>query len=105
MHLCLSCGLMVFVFTVPPAVKVLAIAAFVYAIMQAAKKSPWLSPYLKGWVAVAVNVVLTIAGIVMAIPANQLYTMDTLQLILITVLTSAGVHGTVSKLVNPSPGQ
>ena len=97
----LMCTILLFAITIPPAAKVLAVAVLVYAVMQAAKQSPWLSPYLTGWLAVAINVILTILGVVTVTPADQLYTMATLQAVLITVLSAAGIHGTVSKVVMP----
>jgi hypothetical protein len=103
MYLFLSFWLFV-MWAVPAAVKVLAIAGVVYAVLQAAKQSPWLSPYLQGWLAVLVNVLLTVLGVVVTIPADQLYTLTTLETVLVTVLASAGIHGTVSKVIMPAKG-
>ena len=97
----LMCTILLFAIAIPPAAKVLAVAVLVYGVMQAAKQSPWLSPYLQGWLAVLVNVVLTILGVVTVTPPDQLYTLATLQAVLITVLSSAGIHGTVSRVVMP----
>lgn len=89
----------------PPAGKVLAVAAVVYVLMQSLKKVPQVSDRLKGWWAVALNVGLTVLGIVVATPASQLYTPQTLQAVAAAVLASAGIHGTVSKVILPPKGQ
>jgi len=92
-------------FALPPAAKTLTVAATVYAVLQAAKQSPWAAKYISGWVAVLANVILTVLGVVLAppgIPADQLYTLATFQQIVITVFLSAGLHGTVSKVLLPS---
>jgi hypothetical protein len=87
--------------TIPPAAKVLAIAALVYAVIQGVKQIPALTPYLTGWVAIGVNVALTATGLLIAIPADQLYTMNTLMALVTACLTAAGVHGTVSAMSPP----
>jgi hypothetical protein len=84
--------------TIPPAAKVLAVTAVVYATIQALKKVPTLAPYLKGWVAVAVNILFSASGLIITIPAAQLYTQETLLTLITTVLTAAGIHGTVQNL-------
>ena len=99
MHMILMFALLMFSLALPSAAKTLTVAAVVYAVLQAAKQSPWFSPWLKSWWAVALNVVLTVLGVVFAPPgisADQLFTLATLQQILITVFLSAGFHGTVS---------
>src|ERR1035441_6016217 len=85
----------------PPAATVIAVTATVYGIIQAAKRAPTLAPYLNGWVAIAVNVVLNAAGLILAVPADQLYTTNTLFVLVSTVLGSAGIHGTVKNLSTP----
>ncbi len=87
--------------TIPPAAKLLAIVALVYPILQRIKKIPALNPYIKGWVAVTLNVLLSAGGLLIVTPADQLYTTNTLLALVTTVLTAAGIHGTVSHLQNP----
>ena len=87
--------------TVPPAAKVLAIVAVVYPVIQGLKKIPALTPYLIGWWAIALNVVLSATGLLIAIPASDLYTMNTLMALITACLTAAGVHGTVSSMSQP----
>ena len=87
--------------TVPPAAKVLAIVALVYPIIQGLNKIPALTKYLMGWVAVALNVALSACGLLIAIPADQLYTSNTLLALVTACLSAAGVHGTVSAMSTP----
>jgi len=84
---------------VPTPVKALAIAAAVYGILQAAKASPWLGQYITGWWALLLNGALTIVAFVLTIPASQLYSWGTLTAILVTILGSAGIHGSVKTLI------
>jgi hypothetical protein len=86
---------------IPPAAKVLAVIGAVYGILQAAKRIPALTKYLTGWVAIAVNVLLSAGGLLIAIPADQLYTQSTLLALITTVLSAAGIHGTVSAMSQP----
>ena len=95
----LSMMLVAVALAVPPALKVIAVSGLVYAVIQGAKKSPWLGSMIQGWWAVALNVVLTVSGIVAVIPADQLYTMQTLETTILAVLASAGIHGTVQNAV------
>lgn len=88
--------------SVPPAAKVLAIVGSVYGILQGLKKIPALTQYLTGWLAVAVNVALTVCGLLVAIPADQLYTANTALLLVTAILGSAGVHGTVKSMSSPT---
>ena len=88
--------------SVPPAAKVLAVIGAVYGILQTAKKIPAFTKYLTGWVAVAVNVALSAGGLVLAIPADQLYTTNTLLALISTALGAAGIHGTVSAMTPPT---
>jgi hypothetical protein len=88
-------------FTIPPAAKVLAVSGSVYGILLGAKKIPALTQYLTGWVAVAFNVVLSVIGLVIAIPADQLYTANTALTLLSAALGAAGVHGTVKSMSQP----
>ena len=86
---------------IPPAAKVLAVSGSVYGILLGAKKIPALTQYLTGWVSVAFNVVLSVIGLVIAIPADQLYTTNTALTLLTAALTAAGVHGTVKPMSQP----
>jgi putative copper export protein len=87
--------------TIPPAAKALAVIGAVYGLIQGAKKIPAVTPYLTGWVAVAVNVILTACGLLLTIPPDQLYTTNTALLLLTTILGAAGVHGTVASFTPP----
>lgn len=88
--------------SIPPAAKVLVVVGAVYGILQGLKKVPALTQYLTGWLAVAVNVALTVCGLLVAIPADQLYTANTAMLLVTTILGSAGVHGTVKAMSPPT---
>lgn len=88
--------------TIPPAAKVLAIVASVYGIIQTLKKVPGVTQYLTGWVAVVVNIALSVGGLMLAIPPDQLYTSNTAVLLITTILGSAGVHGTVKSMSEPT---
>ena len=83
---------------VPPAAKMLAIVAVVYPLIQGLKKIPALTPYIKGWWAIALNVALSALGLLITIPADQLYTTNTALALVTAILAAAGVHGTVSNL-------
>jgi hypothetical protein len=90
--------------TIPPAVKTLAVIAAVYGVLQGLKKIPVLTQYLTGWWAIGFNVVFSILGQLVVIPANQLYTANTLNIILTvltTVLSAAGIHGTIKSMSAP----
>jgi hypothetical protein len=87
--------------SLPPAAKVLAVMGSVYGLLFGLKKIPALTPYLTGTVAIALNVVTTVLGLLLALPAEQLYTSNTLVLIVTTVLGSAGIHGTVKAMSPP----
>lgn len=95
--------LVVAALTIPPAAKVLAVVALVYPLVQALKKAPLLAPYIKGWVAIALNVVLSAGGLLIAVPADQLYSTNTLIALVQVVLGAAGIHGTVSALTAAPP--
>jgi hypothetical protein len=94
------------VFVLPPAVKTLAILGFVYGIIQILKQSPVLAPYIKGWVAVALNATLSALGLLLAIPPAQLYDPTTLGVTFTTwlgiVLGAAGIHGTIKSFSQPT---
>jgi hypothetical protein len=87
--------------TVPPAAKVLAIIVLVYPLIQGLKKIPALTAYLTGWVAIGFNVVLSACGLLIAIPADQLYTTNTFLALATACLGAAGVHGTMSAMSAP----
>lgn len=87
---------------IPTAGQLLVVLTAVFAIMTAAKASPWLSPYLKGWVSLTVNIILTILGLIIAVPANQLYTWPGFIALIVSVLGSSGIHGMVTNI--PSKG-
>jgi hypothetical protein len=79
------------------------VLASVYAIMFAAKLNPWVKAHITGWVAVALNVALTTLGLVLAIPAAQLYTLQSFTSVVVGVLGSSGIAGMV-KSVPPTAG-
>jgi len=91
------------VLAIPPAAKVLAIVAVVYPLIQGLKRVPALTPHLSGWVAIALNVLLSGLGVLVTVPAAQLYSTDTLAALVTVSLAAAGVHGTVKGFTNPSP--
>jgi hypothetical protein len=93
--------LLLITITVPPAAKTLVVIGVVYAIVQGLKKAPWFSTYLKGWWAVGVNYIFTATGLLIFIPENQLYTVNTLMMLVTTGLGAAGIHGTVATLTTP----
>jgi hypothetical protein len=91
--------------TIPPAAKTLAVVVAVYGVLQGLKKIPALTAFLTGWKAVAFNVVFSVVGQLAVIPAGQLYTTDTLNSIIqtiIMVLSAAGIHGTVRSFSAPT---
>lgn len=93
------------VLTIPPAVKTLAVIVAVYGVLQGLKKIPVLTQFLTGWKAVAFNVVFSVLGQLAVIPADQLYTQNTLNIIvgvLTTVLSAAGLHGTIRSMSGPT---
>jgi len=100
--------LLFFAVTIPPAAKVLAVVGAVYVILQGLKKVPGLSNILSGWVAVAVNIIFSACGLLVTIPADQLYTANTLITLITVSLSAAGIHGTVSTMSksggSPAPG-
>lgn len=88
--------------SIPPAAKVLGIIGTVYGILQGLKKVPAFTQYLTGWIAVGVNALFTVCGLLLAVPADQLYTINTAVLLITTILGSAGIHGTVSSMSQPT---
>lgn len=91
-----------FLASIPPAATLLIVLTAVYAIIAAAKASPWLGPHLTGWVTVTVNIVLTVLALVLAVPANQLYSWTTLVSLIVSVLGSSGIHG-MTQNIPPTP--
>jgi hypothetical protein len=89
---------------VPPAARTLAIAGSVYGIMFAAKKNDWVCQYINGWLAVGFNFILTVLGLLVVVPAEQLYTLNTFTAIVVGVLSSSGIHG-MSKAIPASQAQ
>lgn len=77
----------------PPAARTLAVAGSVYGIMFAAKKNNWVCQYINGWLAVTFNFVLTVLGLIVVVPAEQLYTLNTFTAVVVGVLSSSGIHG------------
>src|SRR6267154_204510 len=90
--------IIIFAIALPPAAKTLIVIGSVYAIMFAAKQNASIAKYLTGWAAVVVNVILTALGLLMAIPADQLYTLNTFTSVVIGVLGSSGIHGMVNAI-------
>lgn len=92
-----------FAVSVPPAARSLAVLAAVYAIITAAKLSPWLAQYITGWGGVVVNTVLTVIGLIVVIPADQLYSWNSLVSVIVSVLGSSGIHGMVKNIPAAPP--
>lgn len=98
--------------SVPPEAKVVAAFLLIYALMFGLKKIPALVPYLQGWVAIAVNILLAVASLFVppsGIQPGSLYTMGTgmavINAILTAITTSAaasGIHGAVRSLSQPT---
>lgn len=88
----------------PPAARTLAVSGAVYGIMRAAKFNAWVSAKINGWLAVAFNFVLTVLGLIVVVPAEQLYTLNTFTAVVVGVLSSSGIHG-MSKAIPASQAQ
>lgn len=78
--------------------KILTIIGGVYALLQAVKK---FVP-VKGYLAVALNVVFSVLGVVTVVQPQDLFSLNTLVAVLTAAAGAAGIHGTVSKLSNPA---
>lgn len=87
-------------FSATSAAKVIAIAVVVYPVLELLKKQ---FPAISGWWSVALNVFLSVAGIVIAVPADKLFTVDTLCVLMTAVIGAAGIHGTVQNLKPAKP--
>ena len=77
------------------ATKVIAIAAVIYPVLELVKK---LIPQVSGWYSVGLNVFLSTVGIIMAVPADQLFTLNTLIMLVTASTAAAGIHGTVQNM-------
>jgi len=77
------------------ATKVIAIAAVIYPVLELVKK---LIPQVSGWYSVGLNVFLSTAGIIIAVPADQLFTLNTLIMLITASTAAAGIHGTVQNM-------
>jgi hypothetical protein len=75
--------------------KVLAVAAAVFSILQIVKK---FVPGLGGVWAIAFNVALALIGFVITVPADQLFTLNTLVGLITAIAAAAGIHGTVKSM-------
>lgn len=82
--------------------KIVAISIAVSAIVQVLKKAPVLTPYIQGWVAVTINIVLSIVGVYAVVQPDQVFTLQTFVTVLTAALAAAGVHGTATKLMAQS---
>jgi hypothetical protein len=97
---------------IPPAAKVVAAFILIYALMFGLKKIPALVPYLQGWLAIVVNIVLAVASLFVppsGIQPSQLYTMSTGMAVINAILTAittsaaaAGIHGTIKSMSQPT---
>lgn len=92
-------------FTVPAAAKTLGVIVFVFAALQILKQWSVLQAWLSGWKAVLFNAIFSALGLLVAIPAADLYNWNTIGatfLQWLTIMTgAAGIHGTYSKLTAP----
>jgi hypothetical protein len=88
---------MVFAFSVTAlSVKLAVVIPAVYAVLQVLKK---IFPSIGGWGAVALNLGLTVVGILVTTPPDQYFTGATLAAIVTAALGAAGFHGTVKSAV------
>lgn len=98
-------AIMLFALTLPPAAKVLVVIGGVYTVLQAIKNIPLLKPYIVGWVAILLNVLLSVGALFATVPSDQLYTQGTFNAIVSAIaigLGAAGIHGTVKSLMPPT---
>lgn len=95
--------ILVVAFSLPPAVSTIAVLTLVYTVIQALKLAPWFAPYLKGWVAIVINLALNAFGTWIAVPATQFWTLPTITLVIVSALGSAGIHGTVKSTLTSPP--
>jgi len=78
------------------AAKIIGISAVVFVVLQALKKAPAVGPYLHGWLAIALNVALSIAGILSVLTPDQVFSWQTLIAVLTAALSASGIHGVYS---------
>jgi sugar phosphate permease len=83
--------------SVPLAAKILGVAAVVYTVLQAVKK---FIPALSGPWAIVLNLVFSILGFVVTVPADQLFSLSTVLAVLSAAGTAAGAHGTIKSLTS-----
>ena len=81
------------------AAKILGVAGAVYAVLQVLKK---IFPSLSGPWALALNIALSVGGVLVAVPPDQLLSVETLVTVLTSVAAAAGIHGTVKNLASGS---
>jgi hypothetical protein len=79
--------------------KIVAISIAVSALLQVCKKAPVLAPFLQGWTAVVVNIVLSIVGVYAVVQPADVFSLNTFVTVLTAALAAAGVHGTTTKLM------
>jgi hypothetical protein len=79
--------------------KVISISIAVSAIMLVLKQAPVLQKWIQGWVAIAVNVVLSVVGVYAVVQPSQVFTLQTFLTVLTAALAAAGVHGTTTKMM------
>lgn len=87
---------------IPTAASLLIAIGAVYTIMLAVKQNDWVKANVNGWWAVALNLILSALSILVLVPVNQLYTLNTLVTLIVTLLSSSGVHGMVKSVPNSS---
>lgn len=73
--------------------RIIAVIGIVFAAVQAAKLA---FPAIAGGWAILLNIVLSTAGIVVALPAEKVFSLETLSAVIVAAIGAAGVHGTVS---------
>lgn len=95
MHFCL---LIVAVSMSTVAAKIVAISAVVFAVLQALKKAPAVGSYLHGWLAIALNVALSVTGVLMVVAPAQVFSLQTLLTVLTAALSASGIHGAYSSM-------
>lgn len=85
-----------------PSYIVIALAVFVYLIIQLAKRR---LPDICGRYALAINFMLSAIGVILSTSPDQVLTGHTLSTIFAVTGVAAGVHGTVSKLTPAGEGE
>jgi hypothetical protein len=77
--------------------RIIAVIGIVYAALQALKLA---FPAIAGGWAILLNVIFSAAGIVVALPAEKVFSLETLTAVIVAAIGAAGVHGTVSSMRN-----